>query len=208
VATSGEPVLEPPLESEPEPAFEDDRLLVRRLKHGDPQAFQDLVTAYKDRIFGLMVRMIGNRQEAEDLAQEVFISVHRSIAGYRGEGRLFTWLYRIATNTCRNRIKYLKGRPAVGAQSVSDEAVSPSPGVSGAIAGPEAMLEGSRLQLAIQRELEALDPDHRLLVVLRDIEGLSYEDIQRVTGLQEGTVKSRLHRARLALKERLAPYLR
>ena len=76
------------------------------------------------------------------------------------------------------------------------------------VPGPEATVEGSRMEQVIQRELAALDPEHRLLIVLRDIQGLSYQDIIRITGLQEGTLKSRLHRARLALKERLQPYLR
>ncbi len=161
-----------------------------------------------------MLRMIGNRQEAEDLAQEVFITVHRAIGQYRGDGRFYTWLYRIASNTCKNRIKYLRGRnfhrsvpveDTPEAHDAGDGAVVP---LQGQIAGPEAMAEGTRLQSAIQRELAALDPEHRLLIILRDVQGLSYQEILKITGLQEGTLKSRLHRARVALKERLAPYLK
>jgi RNA polymerase sigma-70 factor, ECF subfamily len=192
-----------------------DRRLVRRLKQGDERAFEELVRLYQNRIFGLMLRMIGNRQEAEDLAQEVFITVHRAIASYRGDGRFHTWLYRIATNTCKNRIKYLKGRNFHRSVPVEDTPEAQSPTDDGPvvplqaqIAGPEAMTEGTRLETAVQRELGALDPEHRLLIVLRDIEGMSYQDMLRVTGLQEGTLKSRLHRARIALKDRLKPYLR
>ena len=193
-----------------------DRLLVRRIRAGDERAFQELVLAYQNKIFGLCLRMIGNRQEAEDLAQDVFLTVYRAIHTYRGEGRFYTWLYRIASNTCKNRIKYLKGRHFDSRLDVEDnqEAQMPS-GQGGAlhslqsqVPGPEQMTEGNRIQLALQREMAALDEEHRLLIVLRDVEGLSYQDIQRITGLAEGTVKSRLHRARMALKQRMMPYLR
>jgi RNA polymerase sigma-70 factor (ECF subfamily) len=192
-----------------------DRRLVRRLRQGDQRAFEELVRLYQNRIFGLMLRMIGNRQEAEDLAQEVFITLHRAIGQYRGEGRFYTWLYRIATNTCKNRIKYLRGRNFHRSVPVDETPEAHDPGegspvvrLQAQIAGPEAMTEGARLQAAIQHELAQLDPEHRLLIVLRDIQGLSYQEILTVTGLQEGTLKSRLHRARLALKERLAPHLK
>lgn len=193
-----------------------DRTLVRKLKQGDEGAFRELVHTYQNRIFGLMLRMINNRQEAEDLAQEVFIIVYRAIGNYRGEGRFYTWLYRVATNTCKNRIKYLKGRNFHRSLDIDETPQAQMPAAeTGAVIsfqsqvpGPEAMTEGSRMEALVQRELAALDPDHRLLIVLRDIQGMSYGDIIRITGLQEGTLKSRLHRARLALKERLGPYLR
>ncbi|HRI09229.1 MAG TPA: sigma-70 family RNA polymerase sigma factor [Nannocystaceae bacterium] len=193
-----------------------DRQLVRRIRAGDERAFQELVFTYQNRIFGLILRMIGNRQEAEDLAQDVFLTVYRAIHTYRGEGRFYTWLYRIATNTCKNRIKYLKGRHFDSRLDVDEHAEAQMPsGQGGAIHSiqsqvpdPEQMTEGNRVQLALQREMAALEEEHRLLIVLRDIEGLSYQDIQRITGLAEGTVKSRLHRARMALKQRMAPYLR
>jgi RNA polymerase sigma-70 factor (ECF subfamily) len=193
-----------------------DRRLVRRLKEGDERAFQELVQTYQNRIFGLMLRMINNRQEAEDLAQEVFIIVHRAIGTYRGEGRFYTWLYRIASNTCKNRIKYLKSRNFHRSVEIEDSPQAQLPAADGGaivtfqsqVPGPEATVEGKRMEVIVQRELGALDPEHRLLIVLRDVQGLSYQDIIRITGLQEGTLKSRLHRARVALKERLAPYLR
>ena len=192
-----------------------DRALVRQLKAGDQRAFEELVRIYQDRVFSLSLRMIGNRQEAEDLAQEVFMTVHRAIASYRGEGRFYTWLYRIASNTCKNRIKYLRGRHFHRSVPVDEtpEAHVPAgeagPGVplQSRVHGPEAMTEGNRLEAAVQRELAALEPEHRLLIVLRDVQGLSYQEILRITGLQEGTLKSRLHRARVALKDRLKPHL-
>jgi len=192
-----------------------DHRLVLRLRNGDDRAFEELVRIYQNRIFGLSLRMIGNRQEAEDLAQEVFMTVHRAIGSYRGDGRFYTWLYRIAVNTCKNRIKYLKGRHFHRSVPVEDSPEAQVQGTDGgpavalqsSVAGPEAMAVGHRLQAAIQRELAALEPEHRLLIVLRDVQGMPYQEILRVTGLQEGTLKSRLHRARLALKERLKPHL-
>nr|WP_263429227.1 sigma-70 family RNA polymerase sigma factor [Nannocystis pusilla] len=175
-----------------------------------------MVHTYQNRIFGLMLRMIGNRQEAEDLAQEVFIIVYRAIGNYRGEGRFYTWLYRVASNTCKNRIKYLKGRNFHRSLDIDETPQAQMPTAeTGAVItfqsqvpGPEAVTEGMRMEKIVQRELAALDPDHRLLIVLRDVQGMSYQDIIKITGLQEGTLKSRLHRARLALKERLEPFLR
>jgi RNA polymerase sigma-70 factor (ECF subfamily) len=188
-----------------------DRRIVRKIRQGDERAFGELVLIYQHRVFGLTLRMMGNRQEAEDLAQEVFMIVHRAIGTWRGEGRFYTWLYRIATNTCKNRIKYLRGRNfhrSVPVEETPEAQGSERGTVQGQVEGPEAVVVGSRLEAAIQRELAALDPEHRLLIVLRDVQGLSYQDILRITGLQEGTLKSRLHRARLALKDRLEPYLR
>ena len=193
-----------------------DRRLIRKLRQGDERAFEELVGLYQNRIYGLMLRMIGNPEEAEDLAQEVFITVHRAINTYRGEGRFYTWLYRIATNTCKNRIKYLRGRNFHRSVPVEDTPEAhgaaaeggPIASLQSQVAGPEAQAEGNRLQSAIQRELAALDEEHRLLIVLRDVQGMSYQDILKVTGLQEGTLKSRLHRARIALKDRLSGYLR
>lgn len=193
-----------------------DRQLVRRLKQGDEAAFRELVYTYQNRIFGLMLRMINNRQEAEDLAQEVFIIVYRAIGNYRGEGRFYTWLYRVASNTCKNRIKYLKGRNFHRSLDIDETPQAHMPAAdNGAVItfqsqvpGPEAVTEGMRMEKIVQRELAGLDPDHRLLIVLRDVQGMSYQDIIKITGLQEGTLKSRLHRARLALKERLEPFMR
>lgn len=208
----------PPIDEPPPLDASDarDRRLVRRARSGDVRAFEELVHHYQHRIFGLTLRMIGNRQEAEDLAQEVFITVHRALASYRGEGRFYTWLYRIATNTCKNRIKYLRGRNFHRSVPVEESPEAQAPAADGGpavalqsqIAGPEQMAEGSRLEAAIQAELAQLEPEHRLLIILRDVQGMSYQDILRITGLQEGTLKSRLHRARLALKDRLKPYMK
>ncbi len=187
-----------------------ERDLVRRLKAQDPRAFEELVRTYQNRVFGLVYRMLGDRHEAEDVAQEVFLSVHRAIGRYRGEGRFQTWLFRIAANACRTRLRHLAHRAAHGAEPL--DAVLDGKGAAGApvadpLPGPEAAAEGRQLEAVLLRELGALDEDQRLLLVLRDLQGLSYQEILSITGLPEGTLKSRLHRARVALKARLRPYL-
>jgi RNA polymerase sigma-70 factor (ECF subfamily) len=190
-----------------------ERLLLRKLRERDERAFRELVETYQDRVFSLLYRMIGRRDEAEDLAQEVFVTVFKSIEQFRGESKLSTWLYRIAANHCKNRIKYLARRHdrTTGLLDEASERVAVAQGGApvgaGRIAPPDQALEGAENDRIVQRAIAELDEDHRLVVVLRDIEELTYEDICEVTGLPEGTVKSRLHRARLALKERLAKHM-
>jgi RNA polymerase sigma-70 factor (ECF subfamily) len=180
-------------------------LLLRRLRARDERAFEEMVLLYRDRVFGLVVRMVGNREEAEDLAQEVFITVLKSIDTFRGESKFSTWLYRIAANHTKNRMKYLQRR-AYKATSEYDESTERAvqrgegPGSQRA-QNPESAMAGAQIDRVVQGAIAELDEDHRALVVLRDMEELSYEEIVAITGLNEGTVKSRLHRARTALKE-------
>jgi RNA polymerase sigma-70 factor (ECF subfamily) len=180
-------------------------LLLRRLRAREERAFEEMVATYRDRIFGLILRMVGNREEAEDLAQEVFITVLKSIDTFRGESKFSTWLYRIAANHTKNRMKYLQRR-AYKATSEYDEAaeraVQRGDGPGGPrLQNPESAMAGAQIERVVQGAIAELDEDHRELVVLRDMEEMSYEEIVAITGLNEGTVKSRLHRARTALKE-------
>jgi RNA polymerase sigma-70 factor (ECF subfamily) len=180
--------------------------LVERLKRRDEAAFNELIRLYQGRIFRLVFRMLGDRSEAEDLAQEVFITVFKSIDGFRGDSKLSTWLYRVATNHCKNRIKYLDRR-ARGKKKEFDEIAehgaieSASMDPTTHIARPDQMLEAMQKERILQLAIAALDDEHRELIVFRDIEHMTYEQIQEITGLPEGTVKSRLHRARHALRE-------
>ena len=182
--------------------------LVERLKRRDEAAFNELVRLYQAKIFRLVFRMLGDRAEAEDLAQEVFVTVFKSIDGFRGDSKLSTWLYRVATNHCKNRIKYLSRR-AKGSKKEFDEIAdreaveSATMSTSAQVPRPDEAVQGFQVQSAVQQALSELDDEHRELVVLRDVENMSYEEIQQITGLPEGTVKSRLHRARLALQARV-----
>ena len=185
-----------------------DRLFIARLLARDERAFQELVVQYGDRVFGLVFRFVGNRAEAEDVAQEVFVTVWKSIETFRSESRLSTWLFRIAANHAKNRIKYLARRSTDrGGLDDAPEGALADVGhlgvaaTHGHVRGPDAALEAAQRGGALERAIASLDEDQRLVVILRDVEELSYDEIGEITGLPEGTVKSRLHRARLALKE-------
>jgi RNA polymerase sigma-70 factor (ECF subfamily) len=189
-----------------------ERLLVRKLQQRDERAFQEVVRLYQHKVFNLVYRMIGSREEAEDVAQEVFVTVFKSVDTFRGESKFSTWLYRIAANHCKNRLKYLGRRSykATGALDATAERelqeAQPS-AMTPHIDGPEKVLEGRQLEALVQEGIALLDEEHRMLIVLRDVEDLSYQEISTITGLPEGTVKSRLHRARMALKEHLARHV-
>src|SRR5690242_16136079 len=177
-----------------------ERLLVRRLQQRDERAFHEMVRLYQHKVFNLVFRMIGNREEAEDVAQDVFVTVLKAIDTFRGESKFSTWLYRIAVNTCKNRLKYL-GRRSYRSTGALDEAAEramqdaqPS-ALTPHVDGPEAVLEGRQMERLLQEGIALLEPEHRELLVLRDVEELSYDEIASITGLPEGTVKSRLHRA-------------
>jgi len=191
-----------------------ERILVRRLRDHDERAFSEFVKVFQHQVFNLVFRMLGNREEAEDVAQEVFITVFKNIGSFRGDCRLSTWIYRIATNHCRNRIKYLSRRHAQEHREYQDELgrLQPKDGMAsqptaGSVARPDQMAEGKQMERLIQGAIATLEEEHREVIVLRDIKNLSYQEICEITGLPEGTVKSRLHRARFALKEKLKDVL-
>ena len=180
--------------------------LVARLIARDERAFNELVRAYQGRVLGLVLRMLGNRAEAEDLAQEVFVQVFKAIGSFRGDSKLSTWIYRIAINLCKNRTKYLKVRHE-GEQDELEAVAERVPlgqlrGANVAqVARPDEMLGGKQVEQIVQRAILALEPSFRECLVLRDVEELSYEEIEAITGLALGTVKSRIHRARAMLRE-------
>ena len=178
---------------------------LERLRAHDERAFNELVEAYEQRVFRLVFRMLGRRDEAEDMAQEVFVQVFKAVATFRGESKLSTWIYRIAVNLCKNRIKYLTRRHEGAQQELEPVAerapLSEAKGVTfGDVARPDHMVEGLQLELIVKRCIAEIDPDFREVLVLRDVEDLSYEEIAEITGLADGTVKSRIHRARAMLK--------
>ncbi|MDD5306879.1 MAG: sigma-70 family RNA polymerase sigma factor [Deltaproteobacteria bacterium] len=190
-----------------------EKRLIRRLNARDPRAFDQILSKYQTPIFNLLYRMTGVREEAEDLAQEVFLTIFNKIDLFRSESPLATWIYRIAYNLCKNRRKYL-GRRHDRERQVFDEIAERSMVPSGTmstssrVSRPDELVEGFEMERFVQDAIGALDEEHRMILVLRDIQNMSYEEISEITGLAAGTVKSRLHRARMSLKERLAPHLR
>lgn len=187
-----------------------DESLARRAAAGDAGAFDALVVLYTDRVFAVAFRMLGDRAEAEDLAQEVFVTLYGALGSFRGESKLSTWIYRITRNRCLNRMKFLKRRHVGQLADIDD------PALQGACADvetrdtgrkdPHNKLHNDELSALLEGLLLELPEEQRALVVLRDLEDLSYEEIVDITGLPLGTVKSRLHRARAALAKLLEPH--
>jgi RNA polymerase sigma-70 factor (ECF subfamily) len=191
-----------PLPPERVPLLE--RLFLRRLQGGDPKAFRELVKRHEDRVFGLSLRMLGDAHEAEDVAQEVFVAVHRHLPRFRGDCRLSTWIFRVTRNHCLNRLKSLARRETACEPDLASHEGEGLPGSMPAAVRPDKALLGAEERARVQSALQRLTTEHRLLVVLRDIEGMSYEEIGRIADLPPGTVKSRLHRARAHLAELLS----
>lgn len=174
--------------------------LVARLRSGEARAFEELVVAHQHRVFGVAVRMLGNAAEAEDVAQETFLRAHRAVATFRGEAKLSTWLYGIASRLCLNRLGAGERRLARGGETELGRLAEPT-------ADPAADLERGEVEQALHRAIAELPDDRRVVVVLRDLEGLSYEEIAAALNLELGTVRSRLHRARMDLKDKLERFL-
>jgi RNA polymerase sigma-70 factor (ECF subfamily) len=186
-----------------------ERRFLERLKQRDERAFNDLVRAYERRIFRVVLRMLGRRDEAEDLVQEVFVQVFKSVDSFRGDSKLSTWIYRIAINLCKNRAKYLFRRKSEAQDELEAAAEYRSLGeargvTSGEAATPDQVLQGRQLEHILKQAMTEIEPDFLEVLVLRDVEDLAYEEIMEITGLAEGTVKSRIHRARAMLKEKVA----
>jgi RNA polymerase sigma-70 factor (ECF subfamily) len=184
---------------------ESEHRFIERLRRHDERAFNELVVTYEQRVFRLVFRMLGRRDEAEDMAQEVFVQVFKAIGTFRGDSKLSTWIYRIAVNLCKNRLKYLSRRHDGTQQELEPVAerapLSEAKGVTfGDVARPDHMVEGFQVEIIVKRCIDELDADFREVLILADVEDLSYQEIAEITNLPDGTVKSRIHRARAMLK--------
>jgi len=181
--------------------------LIREFLKGNQSSFNRLVLKYQNKIFNLCYRMLGDQAEAQDVAQDVFITLFRSVKTFRGDSLFSTWVFRITVNHCKNRLKYLTRRNYFRTQSLDQplptEEGEVTPDVEDEGETPEESLVTSEIQDLIQSKIDELDEEHRTAIVLRDIQGLSYQEIAQILRLKEGTVKSRIHRARLELKEKL-----
>jgi RNA polymerase sigma-70 factor (ECF subfamily) len=181
-----------------------DEELVARSKHGDIDAFEELVCLYERKVFTVTYRLMGNREDASDLAQETFLRAFQSLNGFRGEASFLTWICRIATNVCRDE---LRKRCRIAADSLDEKITLDDGEVTRQFAstdpGPDEIYEKKELQARIQGFINTLSPEFRLALVLRDIIGYSYEEIARQLECSPGTVKSRISRARNYLKEKL-----
>jgi RNA polymerase sigma-70 factor (ECF subfamily) len=192
----------------------DDAALVEQAQQGDMAAFARLVTKYQDRVYNVCWRLCGQAEDARDLTQDAFIRALEAIQGFQARAGFYTWLYRIAVNVALSHRR--KRRPQLQLARPDDPADvmigSQADGLmraTGEAQGNDPVRRASQHenQALVQRALEELEDAHRTVVVLRDIEGLDYAEIADVLEVSPGTVKSRLHRARMVLREKLAPIL-
>jgi RNA polymerase sigma-70 factor (ECF subfamily) len=180
---------------------------VKAFQDGDIKSFDVLVGRHQDRVFNICYRMLGNYEDAGDCAQDVFIRVYKSLGGFRHQSAFSTWLYRIAVNTCKNRLasaafrrersvlRINGARDGTGEEHVVE--------IGDRTHTPNGNFERRELEAVIQEAILSLPDKQRTLVVLRDVEGMTYDEIVKITGLNLGTVKSRIARARERLKHRL-----
>jgi len=185
----------------------EDTFLVRAFQEGDRTAFDTLVNRHKGQVFNLCYWFLGDHQDADDAAQETFIKIYRSLGKFRFESALRTWIFRIAVNTCKNRRMSSAFRNRKRMVSLDNPVEPPGRDAGRNIpdkgALPSEELEKKERIEQIRKGINALPAEHREVITLRDIQGLSYDEIVQVTGIPLGTVKSRLARARTELKDKL-----
>ncbi|WP_026284849.1 RNA polymerase sigma factor RpoE [Thiomonas sp. FB-6] len=186
-----------------------DQALVQRVQNGDQQAFALLVAKYQRRIFRLISRFVADPASAEDIAQETFLRAYRAIGNFRGDSQFYTWLYRIAVNTAKRSALTCARSPVFPENSQNpeqDETFSRQEQLS-SMDTPEAVMASRELVNAVNAAMEELPEELRSAIMLREIEGLSYEEISHMLGCPVGTVRSRIFRARESIARRLRPLL-
>lgn len=184
-----------------------DRALVERVQQGEKRAFDLLVRKYQHKVVALVSRYANSHAESEDIAQEAFIRAWRAIHSFRGDSAFYTWMYKIAVNTAKNHLVALRRRPPAGDIDVEDAAF-----VAGAErmhdnATPERELMRQEIEQTVFATVQALPEELRTAITLREVDGLSYEDIAKAMDCPIGTVRSRIFRAREAVDEKLRPLL-
>lgn len=186
---------------------EADRLLVQRVQAGDSAAFNALVLKYQQRVFKLVSRYVRDREEALDVTQEVFVRAYKALGGFRGESAFYTWLYRIAVNAAKNAVGAASRNPVEGSLDVDDLELTEVQSKLTDVSSPERQLYADELKRTINEAIQALPAELRRAILLREIEGLSYEEIAEIMKCPVGTVRSRIFRAREAISTRIKPLL-
>jgi RNA polymerase sigma-70 factor (ECF subfamily) len=184
-----------------------DQKLVVRVQKGDKTAFDLLVRKYQHKVAKLVSRYVRDRREVEDVTQEAFIKAYRAIGGFRGESAFYTWLYRIAVNTAKNYLESQSRRPPGSDMEIEGAELIESGAGLRDQATPERQMLTNEIATTVHRVLEHLPPDLRTAITLREIEGMSYEEIAEVMDCPIGTVRSRIFRAREAIDHELRPLL-
>jgi len=180
-----------------------DELLVERAKRGDVEAFEQLISQHEKTVYNIAYRLTGNHEDACDLAQEAFLRAYSSLADFRGDSSFATWLYRIVNNVCLDELRRRKRQKVTSLdQAVEMDDGEVSRQIPDTADGPEQALERMELQRLVQESILQLDEEYRIVLIMRELQGYSYNEIAEALDLNLGTVKSRLNRARGYLKEK------
>ena len=197
--------LSNPIEDDPE------WQTVQKVQAGQVESFEILVKNHEKPVFNFLCQFLGDYHDAEEVAQEVFLAAYRSISQFRGESRFSTWLFRIAVNQAKNRKKRIAlffKRHVSADFNESDDPSGPVAQIADPKADPEKRRSQKEIQTLVQKEIQKMKPDEAAIILLHDLEERTYDEIAAILDIPAGTAKSRLHRARGALKERLAPYFK
>ena len=186
---------------------DNDQQLVQRVQKGDKSAFDLLVLKYQHRVLKLVSRFVSDAAEAQDVAQEAFLKAYRALPSFRGDSAFYTWLYRIAINTAKNALVSNRRRPVDFDLDLQDPEQYDRQAKLKEVDTPEGVLLTEEIRAVVEKALEQLPEDLRTAIVLREIEGLSYEEIAEAMDCPVGTVRSRIFRAREAIDKRLQPLL-
>ena len=178
---------------------EQEAAVVRQVIGGDTNAFETLVLEYEKSVYNIALRMTGNSEDASDMTQEAFIKAFNSLQSFRGDSKFSVWLYRIVSNVCLDFLRSRNRRPTVSLSVEDDEGEETELEVADESQSPELLLDRSLTRDSVRRGLDSLPPDYRQILLLREIQGFSYEEISETLDLEVGTVKSRIFRARKKL---------
>lgn len=179
-----------------------DKQLIKEAKSGSVEAFEELIKQCQKKVFNIAYKMTGSYDDANELAQEAFIRAYKSINKFKGDSLFSTWIYRITTNVCLDELRKRKNQKVISINEdikYNDEELKPQ--IKDESPGPEKIYERKEFKSLVKECIESLPPDYKTVIVLRDIEGFSYEEIAKIINCPEGTVKSRINRARKALRE-------
>jgi RNA polymerase sigma-70 factor (ECF subfamily) len=185
----------------PEGVMTDDQRLITECLNGRTAAYGELVSRYQDRLFNTLLRFLGNAEDARDVLQDAFLNAYLALENFKGDAQLYTWLYRIAMNTAMTHKR--KERVALSRKVARGEAAE-EPVDRSAYNRPESNMVRTEEGQRVQDALAKLSPEHRLVLILKDMDGQKYEEMAEALGVPIGTIRSRLHRARLELRELLA----
>ncbi len=180
----------------------DEKKLIERASGGDPSAFNRLMAQHENRMYAVALRMCANREDAQDCLQEAMLRVYRAIGSFKGQSTFSTWVYRITMNTCLDELRRKKNRQNTSLDNLVDMGWSPTDGG----AGPEKQALMREMREKMHGAIRELPDDMRAAVVLRDIQGFSYDEIAQMLGINVGTIKSRISRGREKLREKLKEY--